>query len=406
MKGLATKLKILCLLNDPLEKYDKKGTLRNYLTFMNPRQIFSRLYVIYRFPIINEDFPAVDSEKIPTEMRVFRVPNIPVLGYLFLLIRVVLVAKANRPSLIRAYNPQVEGLAAVICKMITKIPVVVSVHSDYTLLVNLRKLPVLVRHVVYLIERFVYKHSTRIFCVSSGIAEYVVRMGASPEKVRIVYNRIKVERFRPSSKYKTEMRKRLGLLGQWVFLYVGRFHLEKNIPTLLRAVSIVKTSGYDIHLFLVGGESGGIFYNEQLPIIDGLVKELNIKENVTVTGYLPNEELPKFYGMADAFIFPSAAYGFGKVLVEAQAAGLPIIASKILYVGDKGDVISPDNALLFDTFNPNHLSEKMIRLIEDKELWERLAHKSVSSSYRYAWDRMEKLESRLYREILESNNYE
>ena len=88
-------------------------------------------------------------------------------------------------------------------------------------------------------------------------------------------------------------------------------------------------------------------------ILRKMICDLNLKEDVLVPGYVPEQDLPMFYNAADVFVFPSLYEGFGLPVLEAMACGAPVVAlnssSIPEVIGDAGILIDPvdvDNALV------------------------------------------------------------
>jgi glycosyltransferase involved in cell wall biosynthesis len=228
-------------------------------------------------------------------------------------------------------------------------------------------------------------------------------MNANPDKVRVIYNRIKTEKFRTPFRRDIE-RKKLSLEkgvdpNTFILLYVGRICPEKDLSCTLEAIKILKDDGYDVCLLVVGDELPSPFVK---PLKDALLlkmKRLGIENNVKITGFRPNNELPLYYRLADAFVFPSKVYGFGVALAEAQSAGLPILVSNALYPSDHGDIVSPENALVFDPVDSTDLAKKISLLIKNESLRERLSQLGLANSWKYGSARIEEQEAAYYSEI-------
>lgn len=137
------------------------------------------------------------------------------------------------------------------------------------------------------------------------------------------------------------------------FLYVGTFYPHKNVESLLKAYSSLKT---DIKLYLVGPDD---FFSKA---VEKLIDDLNLKEKVKIFKNVPQDKLPEFYKNAIALVHPSLSEGFGLPIIEAAFFGLPIIASDI-------DVFSEILGSNYISFNPNDLNdirEKLQYFIDKK----------------------------------------
>jgi glycosyltransferase involved in cell wall biosynthesis len=125
----------------------------------------------------------------------------------------------------------------------------------------------------------------------------------------------------------------------FTLLYVGRFYRRKRVDALLRAAAILRHSMKDLEIRIVGnGPCGGAWR--------ALSRELGLDSAVTWLGDVARAQLAAEYNRAHAFCLPSVQEGFGIVLLEAMAAGKPIIAARagaIPEVAPHAVLVEPDN---------------------------------------------------------------
>jgi len=126
-----------------------------------------------------------------------------------------------------------------------------------------------------------------------------------------------------------------------VFLTVGRYAPEKNQQTLVRAMADVLADLPDAHCYVVG-------WGDLEDHLKATAEEAGVADSVTVTGRVPAVE--PYYALADAFVLPSLTEGLSVVILEAMAAGLPVVATDVAGSGEAvadgttGDVVPPDSA--------------------------------------------------------------
>ena len=143
------------------------------------------------------------------------------------------------------------------------------------------------------------------------------RMGRGD--VTIVRNAIDTDRYRFDSGARERVRSELGLDGACVIGHIGRFDLrQKNQLFLLEAFSGAKELRPDLKLVLVGD-------GEDRLAIEARISALKLEDDVVLTGF--RDDVPALLSAFDAFALPSRFEGLGIVLIEAQASGLPCIAS-------------------------------------------------------------------------------
>ena len=123
-------------------------------------------------------------------------------------------------------------------------------------------------------------------------------------------------------------------------LFVGRFYHRKRIPVLLRAAAILRECLPELRIRIVGNGPCNAAWRAH-------ARELRLDSVVTWLGDVSRPQLAAEYNRADAFCLPSVQEGFGIVLLEAMAAGKPIVASRaaaIPEVAPHGVLVEPDNA--------------------------------------------------------------
>ncbi len=154
-----------------------------------------------------------------------------------------------------------------------------------------------------------------------------------------------------------------------VALMVARLDHRKGVDVLVRAMSDVKEAGACLRA-VVAGE--GI----ERASLEALIDELELEQQVDLIGAVDDNELQRLYAQAAMFVLPSRYEGFGIVLIEAMAAGLPIVTTSVGaipdVVGDAARVVAPEDA--------HACAQAMLALHGDPESARELGEK--------AWDRV------------------
>lgn len=166
--------------------------------------------------------------------------------------------------------------------------------------------------------------------VSRPMLDSLITLGAYPDRVTLVPNGVDRELFRPRDR--TRARTLLGLPEHGkVLLFVGRLEREKGLDELTRAYrDLVRKSSETISLVIVGDGS----MSERLSL------QLNGVPNVVLAGARPAEDVAHYLAAADVLVLPSWAEGTPNVILEALAAGRPIVAT---HVGGIPDVVRHDH---------------------------------------------------------------
>ncbi len=173
-------------------------------------------------------------------------------------------------------------------------------------------------------------HADKILTISEYTKKDICSLYAvNPDKVVVTYPGYDTERFNPTvklqSKRSQELIKKFKLeMGYFVFL--GTVQPRKNIERLVEAFANLPRK--NLKLVIVGmikeGRGGWLYQ----PIFDK-VKALGIEDRVVFTGYMPDEDIPHIYKGSIAYVLPSLYEGFGIPPIEAMAAGVPVVVSKV-----------------------------------------------------------------------------
>ncbi len=142
-------------------------------------------------------------------------------------------------------------------------------------------------------------------------------------------------------------------------LFVSRFIAAKGLLETIRACAILRERGDKFALTCVGD-------GEMLADAQREVEKLKLSAEVKFTGYIPEAKVTEYFFKSDLFVFPTRHIeGFPNVLFKAVAVGLPVVTTKIRAAADY--LSEPENCL-FCSQAPADISEKIIKLIEDKAL--------------------------------------
>jgi len=233
--------------------------------------------------------------------------------------------------------------------------------------------------------------SSEDYLINSKI-EYLHKK--SPGKFVSIPYGIDTDIFYPQ-KRDPDLVEKYGLKNKKVVLFVGGLdsaHYFKGINHLLGAFSHLDNKKYK--LIIVGKGNLRTRYEE-------MAEELKISKNTIFTGFVSDEDLPKYYNLADICVLPSinSAEAFGMVLLESMACGKPVIASDL--PGVRAVTNNGKNGLLCEPGNENDLKEKMERLLTNDSLYCELSQAAINSiKINYDWNRVAKEIIKIYNEAL------
>lgn len=205
--------------------------------------------------------------------------------------------------------------------------------------------------------RFILRHT--IFVTGTdGIAhEYAERYGLNKKHIRVIPNYIRVSRMQTISK--EEARKELGLpQGKKVVLFLHRLSRRKGAHLLPEIIKEFQ-DGDDV-LFLVVGDG------PERKNIELQVSGFRFHDYVRFEGNVPNNHTALYFAAADVYIMPSEEEGVPNALLEAMAAGVPFVASRVASVSE---ITPPGTAEFVLPYGETHLfAEKIKKLLADEKL--------------------------------------
>lgn len=254
------------------------------------------------------------------------------------------------------------------------IPVVVTIHDlayyyypDEFLKKDLYKL----RHwTAYAISK-----ARKIIAVSKTTKKDIIRhFNLADEMVDVIYNGYEKE-------VREDMRVSLADIDSTIepdlyFLYVGTLQPRKNILTLMHAFKAFSTKHPEYKL-VIAGKKGWMYQD-----VFELRSDLDLRDQVIFTGFIPDSSVTTLYKHAKAFIMPSRYEGFGIPVLEAMSHGCPVISSTSSSLPEIGG----DACLYFDPDNTNELAEKMGMIVTDSDLRASLIAEGKKRIMNFSWD--------------------
>ncbi|MGD0339320.1 MAG: glycosyltransferase family 1 protein [Bacteroidota bacterium] len=228
----------------------------------------------------------------------------------------------------------------------------------------------------------------RVLTVSMTSARDIQeKFGISDERLRVIHVGVN-EMFHPLNEQEKSLVRRQYSLSESYLLYSGALKPHKNVPRLLSALSKIPESRRP-QLVLVGDD-----LTHAAPVRRAL-ERYRLFSSVRVLGKLHIDEVIKIYGAAFAMIHPSLYEGFGSIVVEAMAAGIPVASSSS---GSLPEIIG-DAALFFDPTDEENIIEAIDKITNDTLLREQLIKKGTDRIKFFSWERCARATLQVYREL-------
>jgi glycosyltransferase involved in cell wall biosynthesis len=185
-----------------------------------------------------------------------------------------------------------------------------------------------------------------------------------------------------------------GWQKETVLISVGRLAPEKNWDTLIQAFAKVHAEHPEARLVLIG--DGPARQN-----LETLAAELGIAAQVTFTGSIPFEEIPRYLKAADLFVFASITETQGIVTIEAMAAGLPVVA--VDGPGTRDIVQHGKQGYLVDN-NPDALAKKLNQLLSKPERLKGLSTQALKRAKAFDVNQLSKQLIGVYEQAIQDKN--
>jgi len=184
---------------------------------------------------------------------------------------------------------------------------------------------------VHTLSRFAFRSADRVIGLTGTLEEHLREL-ATESKIRIIPNGIDTEHFSPPVDRADGMEPPIELL------FVGRLSPVKGVEYLLSAFNQLRADQREIHLTVVGDGEQSEAYMQQ-------AEQMGIDDAITWTGWV--DDVKPYYDAADLLVLPSISEGQPSVLMEAQACGLPVVATAVGGVPElveAGRVVPPEDS--------------------------------------------------------------
>lgn len=287
-----------------------------------------------------------------------------------------------RPDLLHSHNFHSNVVARLLKPFVPQTLVISTVHSGHE--------GDWMRMLAY---RLTDALSVRTTAVSDAVAQRMVRQKTVPgKKCVVLVNGIDCEEFTPDADRRTQIRARLAVSGEFVWLAAGRLVAAKDYPNLLRAFALVRAPRRDALLWIAGDGAAAEAAN-----LRSMASALGLQDVLRWLGL--RRDIPALLDGADGFVLSSAWEGMPLALGEAMAMEKPVVATDVGGVGE----LMGETGERTPPRNPDALARAMIALMQktadDRSMLGRAARARVQS--KFSMDAKADEWEALYRKVLE-----
>jgi glycosyltransferase involved in cell wall biosynthesis len=289
--------------------------------------------------------------------------------------------EAFQPDVVHVVNPAVLGLGGIWMARTRQIPLVASYHTHLPKYLEHYGMGVL-EPLLWELLKAAHNQAVLNLCTSSVMVEELAQRGI--QHTALWQRGVDTEMFRPELRSEAMRRRLMGSHpdSDSLLLYVGRLSAEKQIERIRPVLDALPQA----RLALVGDG----------PHRAQLEREFE-GTATTFVGYLGGEELASAYASADAFLFPSSTETLGLVLLEAMAAGCPVVGANR---GGIPDIVTDGvNGCLYDPDDDASLTAATLRLLASPERREQLRLAARQEAERWGWAGATAQLRRFYRDV-------
>jgi PEP-CTERM/exosortase A-associated glycosyltransferase len=279
------------------------------------------------------------------------------------------VIEQERPDLLHAHSPSLNGIAAIRVGRRLGLPVVYECRAFWE--------DAAADHgtssewgpryrATRALESWVFRHADAVTCLCEGLRADILSRGIPEAKVTVIPNAVDTDRFTYVAPRDEELAGRLGLAQARVLGFLGSFYAYEGLKLAVQALPAIVAREPDVRLLLVGG-------GPQEQALKGLARRLGIADKVLFTGRVPHDQVESYYSLVDLLVYPRLPMRLTDLVtplkpLEAMAQGKLLLASD---VGGHRELIRDGvNGVLFRAGSAEALADAAVAFLGQPERWE------------------------------------
>ena len=282
--------------------------------------------------------------------------------------RIGQVIERERPDILHAHSPALNGLAALRAGRKYNVPVVYECRAfweDAAVDHGTSAEGGLRYRVTRALESRVFRRAGAVTTICEGLRADIVARGLAEHKVTVIPNAVDVDSFEFGAAPDIQLCERLGLEGRIVLGFIGSFYAYEGLLLLLDAMPAIRKDHPEALLLLVGGGPD----NDK---IQARIAELGLGAAVVCAGRVPHNEVQSYYGLVDIFVYPRLPMRLTELVtplkpLEAMAQGKLVVASDV--GGHRELIRNGVNGRLFEAGSTAALASTVSGLLQSREGW-------------------------------------
>lgn len=279
------------------------------------------------------------------------------------------VIELEKPDLLHAHSPALNGVAALQAGRRHRLPVVYEMRASWedaavdhgtTTEGSLRY------RLSRGLESWVLRRADAITTICEGLRGDIVARGIDPGRITVIPNAVDIERFPVIEQADVALRARLGLQDAFVLGFLGSYYAYEGLDLLVQALPAVRQAVPEAKLLLVGGG----FEEARLK---AQVAQLGLEPHCVFAGRVPHADVERYYGLVDLLVYPRRSNRLTELVtplkpLEAMAQGRLLAASNV--GGHREPIRDGETGFLFAPDDPQALAGAVARVVASRPQWD------------------------------------
>ncbi|WP_226992174.1 TIGR04063 family PEP-CTERM/XrtA system glycosyltransferase [Aliiglaciecola lipolytica] len=298
--------------------------------------------------------------------------KIPVLNQLSLVNplrdRILAAIEIEKPDILHAHSPALNGLAAIKAAKKTGLPLVYEIRAfweDAAVDHGTCKEDDLRYRLTRKMETHVVNQADAVTTICQGLRQDLLNRGIADNKITVIPNAVNIEQFNIITERNSALESQYNLNGKIVLGFLGSFYGYEGLELIVAALPQILKSIPNVVFLLVGG-------GPQEKNLKDQVQQLGLEEYVIMPGRVPHAEVDMYYSLVDLLIYPRKPMRLTELVtplkpLEAMAQGKLVLASDV--GGHKELIEDGKTGWLFESGNIDELANTAVRVLSNRESW-------------------------------------
>ncbi len=280
------------------------------------------------------------------------------------------VIEQERPDILHAHSPALDGLAALAAGKRHGLPVVYECRAFWE--------DAAVDHgstsqgspryrLTRAMETYVFKRADAVTCICEGLRRDIVARGVPEDRVTVIPNAVDIASFGETAGYDRQLAEEVGVLDRPLIGFLGSFYAYEGLDLAIDALPLIHADIPDLKLLLVGG-------GPQESNLKAQADRLGLRESVVFTGRVPHDQVQRYYDLIDILVYPRHPMRLTELVtplkpLEAMAQRRLLVASD---VGGHRELIQDGSTgKLFRAGDRQAFADAVVEMFARRDEWDR-----------------------------------